>query len=68
MPPLEITEVVLVHCNVVNNDYQCNSRVLYTLFSNKSFNQLLDITPKHFIFLKMFNLKYQDQQGMKNLN
>ena len=37
---LEITEVVLIHCNVVNNSYQQNSRVLYTFVSNKSFSQL----------------------------
>ena len=40
---LKITEVVLVHCNIVNNDYQQDSRVLYTFVSNKSFGQLLDI-------------------------
>ena len=33
VPPLKITEVVLVHCNIVNNDYQQDSRVLYTSFS-----------------------------------
>ena len=33
---LEITEVVLVHCNIVNNDYQQDSRVLYTTVLNKS--------------------------------
>ena len=44
-PYLEITEVVLVHCNVVNNSYQKNSRVLYTFVPNKSFDQLLDISP-----------------------
>ena len=49
---LEIIEVVLLHCNVVNNSYQQNSRVLYTSFPNKSFGQLLDISPKDFIFLK----------------
>ena len=32
VPHLEITEVVLVHCGIVNNDYQQESRVLYTLF------------------------------------
>ena len=32
VPHLEITEVVLVHCDIVNNDYQQDSRVLYTLF------------------------------------
>ena len=30
VPPLEVTEVVLVHCNITNNDYQQESRVLYT--------------------------------------
>ena len=37
IPHLEITEVVLVHCNVVNNDYQQNSRVQYTFVSNNLF-------------------------------
>ena len=32
VPHLEITEVVLIHCNIVNNDYQQDSRVLHTLF------------------------------------
>ena len=32
VPHLEITEVVLVHCNIVNNDYQQDSRLSYTLF------------------------------------
>ena len=40
VPHLEIAEVVLVHCNVVNNDYQQDSRVLYTYVPNKSFGQL----------------------------
>ena len=48
----KITEVVLVHCNIVNNDYQQDSRVLCTFVPNKSFGQLLDISPKKFIFLK----------------
>ena len=43
---LKTTEVVLVHCNIVNNDYQHDSRVLYVFASNKSFCQLLDISPK----------------------
>ena len=41
---LKITEVVLTHCNIVNNDYQQDSRVLYTFVPNKSFGQLLDIS------------------------
>ena len=40
VPHLEITEVVLVHCNIVN-DYQQDSRVLYTFVSNKPFRTLL---------------------------
>ena len=43
MPHLEITEVVLVHCNIVNNDYQQDLRVSYTFLPNKSFGSLLDI-------------------------
>ena len=55
VPHLEITEVILVHCNTVNNDYQHDSRVLYTFIPDKSLGQLLDISPKNFIFLKTFN-------------
>ena len=54
-PHLEITELVLVHCNIVNNDYQQDSRVLYTFVSNKLFGSLLDISFTNHIFLK--NLK-----------
>ena len=53
IPYLEITEVVLIHCNVVNNSYQQNSRILHTFITNKSLGQLLDISPKNFIFLKL---------------
>ena len=52
VPRLEVTEVVLVHWNVVNNDYQQDSRVLYTFASNKSFGQLLDTS------LKVFNSEF----------
>ena len=58
VPYLKITEVVLIHCNVVNNSYQQNSRVLYTFVSNKLFNQLSDISPENFIFLKIFDLEF----------
>ena len=50
MPRLEITERVLVCCNIVNNDYQQDSKVLYPFVPNKSFGQLLDISLKNFIF------------------
>ena len=55
VPHLEINELVLVHCNIVNKDYQQDSRVLYIFILNKSFGQLLDISPKNVIFLKTFN-------------
>ena len=55
VPHLEITEVVLIHCNIVNKDYQQDSRVLYTFVPKKSFGQLLDISPKNFIYLKTFD-------------
>ena len=55
MPNLEITELVLIHCNILNNDYQQDSRVLYTFIPNKLFGQLLDFSPKNFIFLKTLN-------------
>ena len=58
MPHLKITEVILVHCNIVQNDCQHDSRVLYTFVSNISFGQLLNISPKSFIFLKTFNSEF----------
>ena len=58
MPQLEITEIVLVHCNIVNNDYQHDSRDLYTFFPNKFFGKLLDIISINFIFLKTFNSEF----------
>ena len=60
VPHFEITEVVLVHCNMVNNDYQKDSRVLYTFVPNKSFGSLLDISPSNHIFLKTFNSEYNE--------
>ena len=43
VPNLEIAEVLLVHCNIVDNNYQQNLRVLYTFTPNKSFGQLLNM-------------------------
>ena len=50
VPHLEITEVVLVHCNIVNNDCQRDSRVLYTFIPNKPFGSLLEISRTNHIF------------------
>ena len=51
---LEITEVVSVPFNIVNNDYQHNSRVLYLFIPNKSLDQLLDILCKDLILVRSF--------------
>ena len=58
VPHLENTEVVLIHCNNAINDYQLDSRVLYTFIPNKLFGQLLDFSPKKFIFLKTLNSEF----------
>ena len=47
---LLIIEVILIHCNVVDNSYQQNSRFLYAFGPNKQFGQLLDISPEKFYF------------------
>ena len=60
VPHLEITEVVLVHCNIVNNDYQQDFRVLDTVVPNKPFDGLLEISPTNNIFLKTFNSEYNE--------
>ena len=58
IPYLEIIEIVLIHGNVVNNSYQQNSRILHTFIPNKSFGQLLDISPKNLIFSKNFDSEF----------
>ena len=60
MPHLEITEVVLVHCNIVSNDYQQDSSVSYTFIPNKPFGGLLEILPTNHIFLKAFHSEYDE--------
>ena len=64
VPYLEITEVILLHCNVaihfnvVNIRHQQNSRVFYIFLPNKSFGQLFDISPENRIFLKTFDKEF----------
>ena len=50
VPPLEIIEVVLVYCNIANNDYQQDSGVLYTFVPSKPFDSLLEISLTNSIF------------------
>ena len=58
VPHLEITELVWVLCNIINNDYQHDSKVLYTFVPNKPFGSLLEIAPTNFIFLKLFTSEF----------
>ena len=60
VPDLETTEVASAHCNIVNNDYQQDSKVLYTFLPNEPFGTLLEISPTNNIFLKTFNSEYDE--------
>ena len=68
IPHLEITEVGLVHCNIVNNDYQQDSRVLYTFVPNKPFGSLLEIFPTNHIFLTQNMMKLKHGLQIKIVN
>ena len=57
---LEFVELVLIHCNIVDNKYQQNSRILYTFVPNKPFSSLLEILPPNHIFLNKFNSEFQE--------
>ena len=57
---LEVVELVLVHCNLVNNDYQQNSRILLTFVPKKTFGSFLEIAPTNHVFLKTFNPEFQE--------
>ena len=50
VPHLEIVKLVFVHCNFVNNDFQQDSRILFTFVPNKSFGSLLEISPTNHVF------------------
>ena len=50
----------LLHCNLVNNDYQQDSRILYTFVPNKPLNSLLEMLPANHIFLKTFHSEFQE--------
>ena len=60
IPHLEITELVLLCCDIVNNHYQQDSKVLYMFVPNKPFGSLLEISPTNHIFLKTFNSEYDE--------
>ena len=58
VPRLETVEVVLVHCNLVNNSYQQASKVLFIFVPNKQFDQLITITPHSLTMLKTTNAEF----------
>ena len=58
VPHLEITGIVFVQCIIANNNYQHNSRALYTFFHNKLFVQFLDILPRSYMCLKTFKSEF----------
>ena len=60
VPRLETTKVILVHFNIVNNDYQQDSGVLYTFVPNKTFGSLLETSPTNHNFLKTFKSEYDE--------
>ena len=60
VPRLENVEVVLVHCNLVNNSYQQASRVLFTFVPNKQYGQLISISPHSLVFLKTINTEFSE--------
>ena len=60
VPDLEVVELVLVHCNLVNNDYQQDSRLLYNFVPHRTFGSLLGILPTNYVFLKAFNSEFQE--------
>ena len=62
VPKLEFAQVVLVHCNLVNNSYQQTSKVLLTFVPNKQFGQLITILPHLLTMLKTTNAEFQSIQ------
>ena len=58
VPKLESVEVVLVHCNLVKNDYQHTSKVLFTFVPNKEFGQLINISPHSLMMMNRVNTKF----------
>ena len=60
VPSLEDVEVVLEHCNLVNNSYQQASRLLFTFVPNKQYGQLISISSYSLIFLKTMNTEFSE--------
>ena len=60
VPHLEVVELLLIHCNIVDKNHQQDSKILYTFVPNKSFGRLFEISPPNHIFLKTFTSEFQE--------
>ena len=60
MANLEAAKVVLVQCNLVDNQYQQKSEVLYTFTPNKYYAYLLNVEPSNLVFLKSYNTEFDE--------
>ena len=58
VPKLESVEVVLIHCNLVKNNYQHTSMVLFTFVPNKEFGQLINISLYAFKMMNTVNTEF----------
>ena len=58
VPKLESVDLVLVHCNLVNNSYEQASKVLFTLVPNKKYGQLITVSSETLIILKTVNTEF----------
>ena len=63
VPKLESVEVVLFHCNLVKNDYQHASKVLFSFVPNKKFGQLLNISPHVFTMMNTINTEFSSVEA-----
>ena len=57
---IEVLEVALVQCNLVDNQYQQKSEVLYTFMPNKSYAYMLNVGPRNLVFLKTCNTEFDE--------
>ena len=60
VPSLEVVEVVLVQCNLVDNQYKQKSEVLHTFTPNKSYVYQLNVEPSNFVLLKTYNTEFDE--------
>ena len=62
VPKLESVEVALVLCNLVKNDYQYISKVLFTFVPNKKFGQLINTSPHSLTMMNTVNTEFSSAE------